>query len=326
MLVVFAWVPWEGVARADDVAAAEAIFLEAKAIADGGNWAAACPKFQASYELDRTFGTLLNVANCNEQIGKLATAWAAFGEAEAWAKRDGDEREAYARGRRTALEPRLSRLTLSVTRPAEGITVRRGAEVVAPAAYGQAIPVDSGVVVVTVRRGDQELLRQEVTTVEGADVDLPLDLTAIAGAVPPPKPPAPPAPPVPDTPPPEPFWNGQRTVGFIVGLVGVAGVASFGVLEGIAISKKAEADEPGSCFDGICTPEGAETASDAERFAEVGQWVGIGGVVALGVGATLFLTAGGGDPPPASATTPASAVLVPAIGPDGGGLWLRGTL
>jgi hypothetical protein len=314
-----------GLARADDAAAAEAMFLEAKELANAGEWAEACPKFEASYKLERALGTLLNVANCHEQVGRVASAWSELGEALEWARREGDDREAFAAERRAALEPRVPHLTIDVARPAPGLSVYRGDEVIDPRAYGTPLPTDPGLWVVTVRRGDQELTRQEVRLVEGARVELALDLEAIDRAAPAPPPATPPPKPRPEAPPPEPFWNAQRTTGLIVGAVGVAGLASFGVLEGIAISKKADADETGSCFEGFCTPEGARTSEDAETFAEAGQWVGIGGAVVLAVGVTLFLTAGGSAPAPA-AQAQQRALLVPVATSDGGGLLLRGTL
>ena len=45
-------------------AAAETLFREGKALGTDGKIAEACPKFEASLELDRSLGTLLNLADC----------------------------------------------------------------------------------------------------------------------------------------------------------------------------------------------------------------------------------------------------------------------
>ena len=57
-------------------ATAEALFTEGRALATSGKCAEAIPKFQASQKLDPGVGTLLNLAECYEQVGKTASAWA----------------------------------------------------------------------------------------------------------------------------------------------------------------------------------------------------------------------------------------------------------
>ena len=54
-----------GQAKANDPAAAEALFLEARDLFVAGKVAAACTKFESSYKLDPAPGTLLNLAACN---------------------------------------------------------------------------------------------------------------------------------------------------------------------------------------------------------------------------------------------------------------------
>src|SRR5262245_6886680 len=82
-------------ASADDSAAAEALFQQAKLLKEQQRWAEACPKFEASYKLDKTLGTLLNFADCEEHVGRIATAWARFGEAVELAQKTGDKRETF---------------------------------------------------------------------------------------------------------------------------------------------------------------------------------------------------------------------------------------
>ncbi|MEJ7735736.1 MAG: hypothetical protein WKG00_41925, partial [Polyangiaceae bacterium] len=60
-------------ARADDRASAQALFDAGKLLVADGKYAEACPKFEASFTLDRTLGTLLNLADCHEKVGKVAT-------------------------------------------------------------------------------------------------------------------------------------------------------------------------------------------------------------------------------------------------------------
>src|ERR1041384_2043238 len=98
---------------------AEALFREARRLMKQNSFAAACEKFEASERLEPTIGTELKLAACREKNGQLASAWAAFIKAAQTAKHSGDrKREAEARRRVAALEPRLVYLTISVPRPA----------------------------------------------------------------------------------------------------------------------------------------------------------------------------------------------------------------
>ena len=89
------------IARADDEAAtAQALFDQATALKANEDWAGACPKFESSYRLDPALGTLLNLANCFEKLGKIASAWARWEEAYQWATKNGDDRAEYAKTQR----------------------------------------------------------------------------------------------------------------------------------------------------------------------------------------------------------------------------------
>src|SRR5580693_7797688 len=62
-------------------AQAETLFMSAMALLDRGDWAAACPKFQASMDLDPAVSTQIKIARCHEHDGKLAAAWSDVSEA-----------------------------------------------------------------------------------------------------------------------------------------------------------------------------------------------------------------------------------------------------
>src|SRR5688572_17527836 len=148
--------------RADRFADAEALFKAAKQLEKDGKLAEACPKYEASYKLDEQLGTLMNLANCYELQGRVATAWARWIAAYEWAKREGDERLPYVEERQRKLEPRLPKLELEVVNPVAGLTVRRGDSDLNEASWGVPVPVDPGFVTVTVLRGDQVLEERKV--------------------------------------------------------------------------------------------------------------------------------------------------------------------
>ena len=125
-VVVIAMVVASAPARADDPAAATLAYDRAKALADSGKWAEACPLFEKSYNADPQIGALLNLADCNEHLDRTATAWTQFRDAEELARKKHDTREGYAHGRAAALAPKLSKLVIA--RPAVpivGLVVRR---------------------------------------------------------------------------------------------------------------------------------------------------------------------------------------------------------
>ena len=61
------------VAQPGDTVGAEALFREGKRLLKDGKTAEACDKFAASDHLDRSAGTLLNLADCREKNHQLAT-------------------------------------------------------------------------------------------------------------------------------------------------------------------------------------------------------------------------------------------------------------
>src|SRR5262245_61414545 len=70
-----------GPAFAEDRAAAEALFQAGREAMDARDYKTACERFEESHRLEPTAGALLNLANCREKLGELATAWQRFQEA-----------------------------------------------------------------------------------------------------------------------------------------------------------------------------------------------------------------------------------------------------
>ncbi len=105
----------------------------------------ACPKFEESQRLDNGIGTMYNLADCWEHSGRTASAWAMYLDAAAAARASGQTaRERAAKDRASALEPKLSHLTLQIAIVDPGLEVKRDGQVVGPASYGVPVPVDPG--------------------------------------------------------------------------------------------------------------------------------------------------------------------------------------
>lgn len=134
-------------AWADVQAIAESLYAEGRRLMAARETAKACAKFDESYALAPATGALLNLAACNEALGKTATAWAQFRKAEVAARRDGRaDRVKFAKEHWTHLEPTLAYLTIlaPAAEAASGLQVSLDDVVLAVAAWNVAIPVDPG--------------------------------------------------------------------------------------------------------------------------------------------------------------------------------------
>jgi hypothetical protein len=293
------------VARADDAAGADVLFSQAKLLMEQDRPTEACPKFEASYGLDKRIGTLLNWADCLEKVDHLVDAEGHFRDARDLALRVGDPRSDYAEKRRAALPPRFAKLRLDVKVGAEKLEVFVDGTRVDESGFGIFQPADPRSIEIVVKRGEDTLDARKVALVEGAEQSVAVDLIAISKAHPKKSNVTVRAP------------QGQRIAGFVVGGVGLLGLIGFGVLEGVAYTRRSDSLDPGNCiFDAqadafVCTPEGYALHQEAGDLAEAGQWTGIASAVVLGVGVTLLASA------PRGAIVEEKGKPIAAVGPNG---------
>jgi hypothetical protein len=267
----------------DDRVAAESLFTNGRELMQAGKYQAACEKFEASRRLEPALGTTLNLANCYEKLGRTASAWAEFKSAAAEAQRLGDaSRKATALERAAALEPKLSRLWLQTADPS--ISVSRNGVPVDAGVLGNAIPVDPGTHQLEASAPGKVAWTNTVEVKgEGATVEIRIPpladsedaaTSAVAPA---------------DAPPPAMSAESsstQRTVAWVSGGVGVAGVVTGSVFGLLASSSWSKAKD--SCNDGTY---GCSTDEDSARMqANVATVAFIVGGVGLGLSTILFLT------------------------------------
>jgi hypothetical protein len=131
-------------------AEAEVLFRDGRTLIKNGKLAEGCTKIEASERIESSVGTLLNLGDCRDKLGKVASAWAAFRKAEATAKRanNDDKREDEARKRAVALEARMSSLTIETAQPPAGLVVKRDGESLDAALLNTAVPLDPGTYVI----------------------------------------------------------------------------------------------------------------------------------------------------------------------------------
>jgi hypothetical protein len=198
-------------ARADDAATGATLYDRAEQLAKAGKLDEACPLYAASFKADPQLGVLLHLADCNEKIGKTATAWVEFRDAVERAHKMGDTREAYAQGRVDALAPRLARLRVDAPKPpVPGLVVKRGDTDITLLLDSDA-PVDPGEHVVVVTAPGHAAWETKVTAEAGKTATLQITLgapitattTGPGSAVPAEHPPE-------ATRPPLPRWGGVR--------------------------------------------------------------------------------------------------------------------
>ncbi|MFZ5893699.1 MAG: tetratricopeptide repeat protein [Myxococcota bacterium] len=277
-----------------DKAAAEALFVEGRKLMEAGRYVDACPKFEASQRLDPGVGTMLNLAECYEKVGRTASAWAEFREVISAARAaDSKEREALARERAAALESKLSRLTIALSAEASatpGIEIRRDGAVVDSAELGTSIPVDPGKHVIEANApGRQKWYKTVELNADNtqAQVLVPA-LTAVVDNT-------------------GPGTSGgvnvdagtssssgstQRTIAVVTGAVGVVGLA-VGTVYGLQASSKWD-DAKKGCTDYPygCSGKAVDEGDQAKKFGTLSTVGFAVGAVGLAAGAVLWFTAG----------------------------------
>lgn len=292
-------------AQGADLAAAQGLFDEAKRLVADGKVADACPKFLASYKLDAKPGTALNLADCYEKTGQIASAWARYLETAALAQRAGQaEREQYAREHAAALEPKLARLGVSAPSAPRGLEVLRDGAAIDLAILGVAVPVDPGKHVIEARAPGKKAWTRTVE-ISGDAARVTIEIPTLEDA-PVAKGPAAGAPPVEDA-----SSFPRKPVGLAAIGVGGAGILVGAITGGLALKKRA--DLAAVCnAQGHCT--GQQDAIDGYHLLGTVSTVGfvVGGALAV-TGAVLVATA-----PKKGAAK--QARVTPVVGPGFAGL------
>jgi tetratricopeptide (TPR) repeat protein len=278
-------------------AAAEALFNQGRQLMGAGKYVEACPKFEASQELDPGLGTMLNLAECYEKTGRTASAWAEYREAISLARAAGSKtREDLATERAQALEERLSTLTIramSGQGSSAELEVRRDGVAVQPAELGAPIPVDPGEHTIEAQAPGKQPWSAKVQVGDASKIQIdipalqPIAAATASASAPPPLALATSAPPA-DEPS---SGSAQRTAGLVAGGVGIVGVG-LGAFFGLQASSK-WSDAKDQCTAGNygCTRDALELRSSAQSSANLSTAAFVAGGALLAAGTVLYLTA-----------------------------------
>jgi hypothetical protein len=315
-------------ARAEDLSAAEVLFREARELLTRGSYAAACQKLEQSQRLEPAPGTEFNLARCYELMGLFASAWGAYVDVASVTHASGQfEREARARERVAAVEPRLSFVTVSMRAPSDRAHLTRDGIEMAPAQLEVAIPVDPGEHVLHASapgKRDWEARFRIDRDAQRVAVEIPPLEDLPPAEAPPPA--ALPAPVVVAAPPSEarnapPSPRGQHIAAASIlgaGLITLGVGAYFGI-EKVTLASRAWNE----CPQQPCSQTAQATISQSNTAGDWATGWFIGAGVLTGAAGIVWFTA----PKPAAspARAPRSAFVVsPTMSPSSAGLSLRG--
>jgi hypothetical protein len=165
-----------------NAARATQLFADGRKLADAGQAAAACANFEQSFLLDPQVGTRLNLADCREQQGRFAEAYALFDEALAEATAAAKEgRATFARQRRDALDAKLAHVTFHIAQPAPaGLAIALHGHDVPAVQWAVAQRVDPGALTLDVTAPGHKPAHLAQTVAAGAPITI--DIPALAAA------------------------------------------------------------------------------------------------------------------------------------------------
>ena len=277
-------------------AAADALFDSARSAMTKGDYGVACEQFRASDKLDPAVGTELNLADCEEKRGHLASAWELYRTVEERLVTS-DERLRLAHARVQALAARVPKLTLLLApgAPKES-TVRDGSVELGSAAFGIALPLEPGVHELVVSAPGFASRTFSVRLGEGEAQSLTVS-PGSANAAAPSAPVTAPTPLVLDE---QPKTGADtRTLGLTLGGVGVVGLG-VGAVTGLMVLGKQHTVDAECHPDKSCTQAGVDAASSGHSLQAVSNVSWVVGAVALGAGAYFLLTSGPSTKPSTS--------------------------
>ena len=279
------------------------LFAEGVALIGQENYAGALVKLEAAQAIDPGIGTQFNIGVCYEKLGKLGTAWRNFVAVQALAHASGKTaREDSARKKVEELRPRLALFTFTVT-DATDVTLKVDGAVV-PRAEWEGYPVDPGSHRVDAAAPARMPWgapfeapasgQKQAITIPALAAQQTKVVTVTKETI-----------------------NGRRTLGFVFGGIGAAGVVVAAVTGILLINDKSTADK--FCAAPHClNPDGTANQSGIDAVNRGKTLTPINGVAwgvaaaGLGAGAYFLLTS--------------TRKVTPVVGAHAAGLMLSGSL
>jgi hypothetical protein len=284
---------------ADESARADRLFTEAMQLVGAGQFAEACPKLEASQQLDPALGTQYNLALCYEKIGRLGSAWRNLVAVAKLAHEAGKTpREEAARDKLKEWRPRTPHLVLRATDA--DTTLKVDGETVDPTELPfYAVDPGSHAIDATaparqpwhgnVEVRDAEEVAVTIPALPGASVKV-ITLSAT---------------------------NRTRTAAIVVGAVGAAGFAT-GIVTGVLVlDAKSTADQ--NCTPVCADQSGRDAVSRGKTLIPINDVAWAVGAAGVGTAVVLYFLSRSHPTSPSGGT-----VLAPIASAGLGGLSVIG--
>jgi hypothetical protein len=259
---------------------------EGYALKQSGKCREAIPHFLASYKVDPKPKALLNLADCEAQVGELLAARGHAAEGRDLARQENDtELTGVADEQLDAIEKRLPRLTIRLAPGAvpRSIAIRDGS-VLGATDLGAAVPMNPGVHHVVATAPGHAQREFDVTLAEGASAEvevqpgLALDAANASS------------------------WHGAKSGGWSensgpstrqIVTFGALGLGAAGIVVGVATGIAAGSKH--SALENECTGNNCPTSAqgDLDGFHSLRTWSTVGyvlGLAGLAAGAVLWFT------------------------------------
>jgi hypothetical protein len=290
-------------AAEDNVAKADALFAEGIKLRDS-NLELACAKFGESLQLNpQAIGTLLNVALCDEKLGRIASAIRRFEEARQRAvELRFPEHLKAAEEKLAALVPEVPHLTIRLAEPpAPQTKVVVDDHVVALSQLAD-LRVDPGDRTIIVSAPGRIAFQKKVTIARRQRLEV--EVPALA----------------------KPVTSSRPTIGKLTLASGGAMLAAGAILGYVANRRYDAQFTSGACMTRpdlppACDNEGADAVGRARTLGNVGTVIGGVGIAAMLAGGYLWFFA---PKSPAGAAAERKLTVVPRLAPDGGGIAVFG--
>jgi hypothetical protein len=280
---------------------AQKAFQSASAHYDAGRFDKAREGFSASYDIVKSPNSRLMIARSLRELGQLTAAYREYEGVMALATELGSADKRYqataesAREELEALRLQVGLLSVELQGGSPNTDVHIGDQTIKASELAQAMPWMPGTVTVWALNAAGTAVEHQVDVAAGQTMRVTLDLM------------------VPDEPAvaENPFndepegvvvstsGSSKRTLAYVAGGVGLAGLATFGVLGVMNDSKFSDLES--ACPNNRCPPDQQDNIDQGKLYQTIAN-VGLGvGVIGLGASAVLFLLSSDGPEQPQAA-------------------------